>query len=116
MAEKNYTWQKVAEHPNELGFGPNNIASLSCGGKKICIGRHGDQLFAFAQKCPHAGGRMADGYIDPLGQVVCPLHRYRFDPSNGRNTSGEGYYLAHWPVEWREDGVYVGLEKAGGIW
>lgn len=116
MPEKEYTWHKVAEHPNELEFGPNNIASLSCGGKKICIGRHGDQLFAFARKCPHAGGLMADGYIDPLGQVVCPLHRYRFNPRNGRNTSGEGYYLAHWPVEWREDGVYVGLEKAGGIW
>jgi len=29
---------------------------------------------------------------------------------NGRNVSGEGYYLKHWPVEVREDGIYVGLE------
>jgi 3-phenylpropionate/trans-cinnamate dioxygenase ferredoxin subunit len=30
---------------------------------------------------------------------------------NGRNVTGEGYYLKHWPVEVRDDGVYVGLEK-----
>jgi 3-phenylpropionate/trans-cinnamate dioxygenase ferredoxin subunit len=30
---------------------------------------------------------------------------------NGRNVSGEGYYLKHWPVVVQEDGVFVGLEK-----
>jgi 3-phenylpropionate/trans-cinnamate dioxygenase ferredoxin subunit len=30
---------------------------------------------------------------------------------NGRNVSGEGYYLKHWPVELRGDGVFVGLDK-----
>jgi 3-phenylpropionate/trans-cinnamate dioxygenase ferredoxin subunit len=26
---------------------------------------------------------------------------------NGRNVTGEGYYLKYWPVEAREDGIYV---------
>jgi 3-phenylpropionate/trans-cinnamate dioxygenase ferredoxin subunit len=30
---------------------------------------------------------------------------------NGTNVSGEGYYLKHWPVEIREGGVFVGMEK-----
>jgi 3-phenylpropionate/trans-cinnamate dioxygenase ferredoxin subunit len=30
--------------------------------------------------------------------------------------SGEGYYLKHWPVEQRDDGIYVGMEKGGGLW
>jgi 3-phenylpropionate/trans-cinnamate dioxygenase ferredoxin subunit len=30
---------------------------------------------------------------------------------NGRNVTGEGYFLKNWPVEIRDDGVYVGLEK-----
>ena len=34
---------------------------------------------------------------------------------NGRNTSGEGYYLKHWPVEIKEDGVFVGVEETGGL-
>jgi len=50
---------------------------------------------------------MADGFIDATGQVVCPLHRYRFNIKNGRNTSGEGYYLKTYPLERREDGLYV---------
>ena len=98
---------KLAEHPNELNFGDNHIAVALVDGKKICIGRHEGNYFAFAYKCPHAGGILADGIIDPQGRVVCPLHRYRFNPVNGLNVSGEGYYLRHWKVEWRDDGVYL---------
>jgi nitrite reductase/ring-hydroxylating ferredoxin subunit len=116
MPDKNYTWYKVADYINELGFADNNIAIADLKGKKICIARWKEELFAFAYKCPHAGGILADGYIDALGQVVCPLHRYKFNMQNGRNVSGEGYYLKHWPVEVREEGVFVGMEEAGGLW
>lgn len=109
MEDINYTWHKVAEHINEIEFSANNIGVIKVDGKKICVGRHGEQVYAFAYKCPHAGGIMADGYIDALGNVVCPLHRYKYDMKNGRNVSGEGYYLKHWPIEMRDDGVYVGI-------
>ncbi len=99
--------KKIAEHPNELNFAANNIAVVSVDGHKICVGRHDEKYFAFAYKCPHAGGLMANGFIDPLGRVTCPLHRYKFDPHTGINVSGEGFYLRHWPVEHREDGVFV---------
>ena len=107
------TWYHIAEHPNELNFSDNNIAVTEVKGKKICIGKFNDKLFAFAFKCPHAGGFLADGYIDAIGNVVCPLHRYKYNIENGRNTSGEGYYLKHWKVEEREDGVYVEMEERG---
>lgn len=102
-------WHKIAASEADLEFGSNNIAIASIQEKKICIGRFNDQLFAFAYTCPHAGGIMAEGYIDPLGNIVCPVHRYKFSMKNGRNTSGEGYHLKHWPVEIRADGVYVSL-------
>ena len=108
------SWHKIAEHPNELNFGPNNIAVADIKGKKFCVARIDDQLFAFAFKCPHAGGLLADGYIDSLGNIVCPVHRYKYNMQNGRNSSGEGYYLKHWPIEHREDGVYVEMET--GSW
>ncbi|MET0394445.1 MAG: Rieske 2Fe-2S domain-containing protein [Chitinophagaceae bacterium] len=111
MPEAKYNWYKIADHPGDLVFSANSIAIVQANGKKLCLARYNDQLFAFAYKCPHAGGIMADGYIDALGNVVCPLHRYKFDLRNGRNTSGEGYYLKHWPVETRDDGVYVGMER-----
>jgi len=58
---------------------------------------------------------MAYGYIDALGNIVCPLHRYKYSLQNGRNVSGEGYFLKHWPIELNEDGVYIGLEDGGGL-
>jgi nitrite reductase/ring-hydroxylating ferredoxin subunit len=105
-------WYKIAETAEEIEFGSNHLAVAEANGKKICVGRFNDRLFAFAYKCPHAGGILADGYIDATGNVVCPLHRYKYDMSNGRNVSGEGYYLKHWPIEMREDGIYVGMEKS----
>jgi nitrite reductase/ring-hydroxylating ferredoxin subunit len=106
-------WHKIADHINELDFAPNNIAVVEVNSKKICIGKYNDTAFAFAFKCPHAGGIMAEGYIDALGNVVCPLHRYKYDMKNGRNVSGEGYYLKNWPVDMRDDGVYIGMETGG---
>jgi nitrite reductase/ring-hydroxylating ferredoxin subunit len=109
MAEK-MAWVKVAESVDEIPFATSNPAQVMAGDKQICLGKYRDELFAFAAKCPHAGGFFTNGFIDALGNVVCPLHRYRFCMKNGRNVSGEGYYLRHWPVEVRKDGVYVGLE------
>lgn len=115
MSEKKYSWHKIADHINELDFADNNIAVTEVTGKKICIAKFNDKIFAFAYKCPHAGGILAEGYIDALGNIVCPLHRYKYDMSNGRNTSGEGYYLRYWPVEIKDEGVYIGMQQSGGL-
>jgi len=116
MPEKKYSWHKIADHINELDFAENNIALAEIKGKKICIGKFKEGVFAFAHKCPHAGGFLSEGYIDALGNVVCPIHRYKYDMKNGRNISGEGYYLKNWPVELRENGVFVGLEDSSSFW
>ena len=105
-------WIKIADAVEEIAFHENGITEVDADGKTICMARVGDELYAFAQKCPHASGYLVNGHIDAGGNVVCPTHRYRFSVKNGRNVSGEGYYLKHWPVEVREDGVYVGLEKS----
>ena len=103
-------WIKVAESLEELSFHPNNIAEVLAGNKTVCIARFKDKLFAFAHKCPHASGQLAEGYIDALGNIVCPLHRYKFCLKNGCNVSGEGYYLKHWPVKIENGIVLVGFE------
>jgi nitrite reductase/ring-hydroxylating ferredoxin subunit len=91
----------------------SGIQDLHIAGKHICLARHRGKIHAFAAKCPHASGSLAGGWIDPLGNVVCPLHRYKFSIVNGRNTSGEGYHLRTYPVESRSDGTYVGMEEGG---
>ncbi len=105
-------WHKVSDSEQQLFFQSNNIAVAEVNGKKICIGKTAEGLFAFAYKCPHASGILADGYIDPLGNVVCPIHRYKFSMKNGRNVSGEGYYLKHWKIEKRGEEVWVEMEES----
>ena len=109
MSDK-FRWIKIADSIDEIDFATNNVAEVMADDKKICVGKYQQALFAFAHKCPHAGGYFIEGNIDALGNVVCPVHRYRFCMKNGRNISGEGYYLKHWPVEIRDDGIYVGFE------
>ena len=110
---KKYKWHKIADSLNEIEFASNNIAVVDLDGKNICLGKSNEGVFAFAYKCPHASGIMSEGYIDALGNVVCPVHRYKFSLKNGRNTSGEGYYLKTYPVEVRGEAIFVGIPEGG---
>ena len=111
MKHKKYIWHKLADNVAEIPFSSNAMASVTVAGKTICVAMQKDQLMACAQKCPHAGGMMSDGHMDALGNIVCPLHRYKFSLLNGRNVSGEGYFIKTFPVEIRKEGVFVGFEE-----
>ncbi len=102
-----HTWHKLEFTISD--FAESKPTEITVGTKRIGVLRKGSDLHAFAALCPHASAPMCDGWVDGLGRLVCPLHKYRFDPKNGRNTSGEGYKLFTYPVEVREDGVYVGF-------
>jgi nitrite reductase/ring-hydroxylating ferredoxin subunit len=100
-------WHKIAEDITEL----NTLTEIEIANKKICVVVHNDTIYACAAQCPHASGTMASGYIDALGNIVCPLHRYKFSLKNGRNVSGEGYFLKTYAVEVTNEGVFVGFQQ-----
>ena len=114
MTEQQYRWVKIAEQIGDIYFAENNIALVEVEGKTLCLGKHKENIFAFAEKCPHSGGELSEGFIDALGNVVCPLHRYRFTLKNGYNCSGEGYYMKTWKIDVREDGIYIGIKPELG--
>lgn len=103
-------WHCIALNFHELPFKENQICEVTVEGRKICLGRHGEQYFAFAATCPHAGASFTEGFIDPLGNIVCPKHRYKFVLRNGYNYSGEGFKLKTYPLKMEDDGVYVGFD------
>lgn len=114
MADEKYEWHRIADVEEPL-VGKNEIRLMTVGQKKLCITRQDNGLYAFPSKCPHAGGLLANGHIDAHGNVVCPVHRYKFCLKNGYNTSGEGYFLKTYPVECRDDGIYIGFAKSN-LW
>ncbi|MEO6914329.1 MAG: Rieske 2Fe-2S domain-containing protein [Chitinophagaceae bacterium] len=101
------TWHKLSLPT----FPSNNLCDHEVAGKTVCLVKKEDKIYAVAQKCPHSGAIMSEGWLDARGYLVCPLHKYLFDVKNGRNVSGEGYVLKRWPLEEREDGLYLGLES-----
>jgi 3-phenylpropionate/trans-cinnamate dioxygenase ferredoxin subunit len=106
----NINWELLTDAPLTLDWPASNLLEIELGGRKLTLAKWDGKYFAFSSKCPHASGKMASGYINPLGQVVCPLHRYAFDMKNGRNTSGEGYFLKTYPVETRPEGIFIGFK------
>lgn len=105
------SWHKIADRTEDLPFATNQIAVVEAAGKPLCVGKYQNAYYAFAYTCPHAGGVMAKGFIDALGNVACPLHRYKFSLKNGYNVTGEGYRLKTYPVAIRTDGIYVCLNR-----
>jgi len=103
-----YNWIKL-DDVDYTSLEESKITEINAGNKKICILKKEEKVYAFAATCPHQSARFCEGWLDAQGRIVCPMHKYRFDPSNGRNTSGEGYKLRTYPVEIREGFVYVGI-------
>lgn len=108
-----HIWKKIAESITEINFSENGLAELEVSGKKLCVGLYKNEVFACAQKCPHAGGILSDGYLDTIGNIVCPFHRYKFNPKTGRNVSGEGYFLKTFPIKITDSGVFIKVDDPG---
>lgn len=114
MKDEKYDWHRLGDAEDPV-VGEREVRLLELNHKKLCFTRLEGKLYAFFHKCPHAGGQFVEGYLDVQGNIVCPVHRYKYDVRTGRNSSGEGYYLSTYPVEVREDGIYVGFAKKTGI-
>ena|SRR6202142_4707840 len=113
MPVKKYKWYKIADTEAELPFGENNILQIEVGNKSICIAKTLKGIAACSAKCPHAGGNMSEGFLDKNGNIGCPIHRYVFSFDNGRDITGEGYYLKIYPVEVNDSGIFLGIEEGG---
>ncbi|GAA4300578.1 Rieske (2Fe-2S) protein [Compostibacter hankyongensis] len=112
MASDPYTWTRIAPAGAPLAE-EGQVLEVALPSRRICLARWEGRLYAFAHKCPHAGGFFSEGRLDARGNVICPVHRYAYNIRNGYNSSGEGYHLVTYPVEQREDGVYVGFRRSG---
>lgn len=89
---------------------PDFIKLITVSGKKLCIVKEGQRIFAVQNKCPHAGADLSQGWCDK-GNLVCPYHRHEFNLETGRGAPGQGDYINTYPVEIREEGVYVGIKE-----
>jgi len=109
-SRKRLKWHKVAAL-DELADG--QVKSVTAGGKAIALTRVSERYGALDGVCPHQGGPLAEGTIDN-GVLRCPWHGWGFDPLTGKEKDGRHADVAAYPVEEREDGIYVQLESVSG--
>ena len=98
-------WHKALE-PDELPEG--RVKSVTCGLATICMTHFQGKYGALDDKCPHQGGPLGEGSIEK-GLLRCPWHGWDYDPITGRAPGGFDDGVEAFPVEVRDDGVWVAL-------
>ncbi len=99
-------WYRVAG-PDDLPEG--RVRAVTCGLTTICLSHFKGRYAALDNRCPHQGGPLGEGSIEN-GLLRCPWHGWDFDPLTGAPPGGYDDGVRTWPVEEREDGIYVGIE------
>ena len=109
-----YHWHKIFEkEENESDYLRSGaIIQMHITGEKICVTRTAEGIFAFNDRCPHNGASLSMGTCSPKNEVICPIHRYSFDLKTGKATSGGAFSLKTYPLEFRSDGVYLGIKAS----
>lgn len=106
MAEKNdqtARWHRVADL-DELPEG--RVKTVTVGHTPLCLTHHEGEFGALDNRCPHQGGPLGEGSIEN-GWLRCPWHGYDYHPTTGLPPEGFDDAPACFPVEAREDGIYV---------
>lgn len=104
-ASTDLNWCRVAD-ADELTDG--SVKKVTAGDKTIALTRVDGKYGALDNTCPHMGGPLGEGTIE-YGVLVCPWHGREYNPLTGECES-HAEAVASFPVEVRDDGIYVGIE------
>jgi pyruvate oxidase len=104
-------WQHVAGL-DELPEG--RVKTVTAGVHSMALTHIDGEYHAMDNRCPHQGGPLGEGSIEKgkngMCLLRCPWHGWDFDPKTGLPPGGhEDSGQTMYPVEVREDGIYVGL-------
>ncbi|WP_251329281.1 Rieske (2Fe-2S) protein [Haloplanus pelagicus] len=79
------------------------------GGRALGLFYHEGSFYAIDNRCPHMGFPLTDGSVDD-GILTCPWHHARFELSCGDTFDPFADDARTYPVERRDDGVYVDVD------
>ncbi len=104
-------WIKIFDSWDEAcsSLPENDPYLLRIGERKVSIVRRGSKLYAFEALCPHQHEPLHKGSVNPAGEIVCPLHAYRFNLVTGKEYLNRCRDLETFPVK-TDSEVYISLE------
>ena len=83
------------------------VTTVAAGPQTVAITHFDGRSAALSNRCPHQGGPLGEGSIEK-GMLRCPWHGYDYCPLDGSSAFGDG--VPTFPLEVRDDGIYVGVE------
>ena len=101
-------WHRVAD-VDDLPDG--RVKTVQAGHRSVALTHCGGRFGALENHCPHQGGPLGEGSIEK-GWLRCPWHGYDYDPVTGTPPPGFTDAPESFPVEVRDDGVYVQIRPA----
>ncbi len=106
VAGKELRWLRVGGK-GELREG--QVRKVEAAGRELALVRLRGRYAALDGRCAHMGGPLGEGSLED-GVLVCPWHGWGYDPFSGRDPRGVHEPVETYPVEERDDGVYVQME------
>ncbi len=104
-------WYKVAEHD---ALQEGGVRTVQAGSQALALTLFEGRYAALDNACPHQGGPLGEGSIEcgDDGQCLlrCPWHGWDFHPTTGKSPDGFGDGVKTYPLELRDDGIYVAIK------
>ncbi|MEJ2320963.1 MAG: thiamine pyrophosphate-binding protein [Gammaproteobacteria bacterium] len=106
-------WYRVAG-PGEMQ--EKEVRTVQAGSTSLALIRFDGEYAAMNNACPHQGGPLGEGSIECNEEsddcwLRCPWHGWDFHPLTGKSPGSHDDGVPTWPVEERDDGVYVQVRE-----
>jgi nitrite reductase/ring-hydroxylating ferredoxin subunit len=85
---------------------PGKAAEVNVGNEAIALFNVGGTFHALANRCPHRGGPLGQGFLDGQ-QVSCPWHNFTFDVTTGQNVASADLRVPRFDVKVEDGHVFV---------
>jgi nitrite reductase (NADH) small subunit len=87
---------------------PGRAAEITVAGQSIALFNVNGTFHALANRCPHRGGPLGQGFVDG-SRVSCPWHNWTFDVTTGENVASPDLKVARYEVRVEDGQVCVKL-------
>lgn len=106
-------WVKIFSTQQEAfsGLQVDQPQLVIIGKHRIALVLHSQQLYAVQDFCTHNKESLSKGTVNYLGEIICPWHNYQFQLKSGRECNQRSADLHVYPVEVRDDGVFIDIPE-----
>lgn len=86
------------------------MCGVTVAGACVLLVRLGDEVHAYADRCPHLGMRLSEGELRD-GVITCRAHHYQFDAATGAGTNPRTVRLHPYPVSLVDGEISVEVDE-----